>query len=653
MELVYERKIGAGAGGEVWLATDALQRRCAVKFFFAHDPTLKLALAFQHAEALCRIDHRTVVRVYVFEEQPHPERATAEWALIMEYCNGPTLAAFEGVIDRPHAEAILRDLAEAVEAFHAQKRSHGDLYDKNVIVTASGARVFDPYASFSGTGSSGSTRMDDIRSLANLFCQVLARVSGISNTALENAVAQSASAASVEDVRRAFQGLAPSLAPPARRRVHPNEEFTPRDALTSPGAIKRAQSGAMDRTLWSPDGGTLALWSSADLAGQVFLLCDPSHLKIRAGIDFEKEGSFGTTFDRVDFSRGSSLVGLSCGQRLAVLRATDGAPLLAYDWPVLYKQLELSPDGGSVAWASVFGTVAIGATDGSTRRRTQLHMGAASQAVTLAWSPTSERLVVAADGFSLQLWDRSGDVVLQQVPFVDEIHSLAVAWAVDGSCFAVSNGRGALAVRDGESGFWQDGQDLLDGGDGDEGARSLGFSNDFLIVAGPGAFQVWDRKSWRLSLRVAISTLSADSSRVEVSPDARRVAVFGRDQVVVFREGNANGLRFDLSGSTISAVGWRENQLWLVRDSASLVVIEDDNVSEFRVPGLIRHVSLGPSLSIAVNDGIMLWEPTQEDARIARIATSSCIELDVGAAPPEALPVQTSANVRLSVVGPE
>jgi len=215
MELEYDAKIGRGAFADVWLAKDALGRSVAVKFFNDTAPTQAEMNALNHAKALARVNHPAVVRVIALERQCHPESNTDCLAIIMEYVPGSNLSLHKDPLATDLALAIIRDLAMAIEAIHSCGMVHGDLHDGNIMLTASGAKVVDILCTHSlaevGTRTAVRTRDDDMRDLAKLFRQIVAKT-GQDGSRLAEAYYQASTASkSAVEMMSIFADLLASL----------------------------------------------------------------------------------------------------------------------------------------------------------------------------------------------------------------------------------------------------------------------------------------------------------------------------------------------------------------------------------------------------------------------------------------------------------
>jgi Tol biopolymer transport system component len=135
--------IGAGGMGEVYRARDCnLMRDVALKILpelFAHDPE-RLVRFTREANLLATLNHPNIAAIYGFESSDHVP------ALVLEMVDGPTLAdrIDRGAIPTDEALPIARQIAQALEAAHAQGIVHRDLKPANVKVRDDGAvKVLD------------------------------------------------------------------------------------------------------------------------------------------------------------------------------------------------------------------------------------------------------------------------------------------------------------------------------------------------------------------------------------------------------------------------------------------------------------------------------------------------------------------------------
>jgi len=136
-------QIGEGGMGEVYRATDRrLKRDVAIKVLLeavAADAD-RLARFQREAEVLASLNHPGIAHVYGLED------ASGVKALVMELVEGPTLAdrLVEGPIPVAEALPIARQIAEALEAAHAQGVVHRDLKPANIKLRPDGTvKVLD------------------------------------------------------------------------------------------------------------------------------------------------------------------------------------------------------------------------------------------------------------------------------------------------------------------------------------------------------------------------------------------------------------------------------------------------------------------------------------------------------------------------------
>ena len=151
--------LGAGGMGEVFRARDTvLEREVALKFLptdLASDP-LYVARLKREARLLAALNHPKVATIHAFEQSGDTPY------LVLELVEGRTLAQqlADGPLPETEAIGVARQVAEALEAAHAEGIIHRDLKPSNVMLRDDGsvkvldfgiARSVDPFLSRNGT----------------------------------------------------------------------------------------------------------------------------------------------------------------------------------------------------------------------------------------------------------------------------------------------------------------------------------------------------------------------------------------------------------------------------------------------------------------------------------------------------------------------
>ena len=142
----YGEKLGDGAFGTVWEATDELlDRKLAVKFLTSTEEQLDEKALLRQARSLALVAHPNLVVVYGAAWLPHPKTGLVAPAIMMELLDGEPLQSWSAhQHDREAALRVATGLLKGIAAMHAAGLHHGDLHARNVIVLRDGnAKVID------------------------------------------------------------------------------------------------------------------------------------------------------------------------------------------------------------------------------------------------------------------------------------------------------------------------------------------------------------------------------------------------------------------------------------------------------------------------------------------------------------------------------
>lgn len=138
----FERFLGAGGMGEVWLAQQSRPRRAValklVRPEVARNPDWRVRLLHE-AETLAALDHPGIATVHEFVEDGD------RYCIVMKYVEGTTLGAHLRERNPPLEEALrlARRIAEVLDYAHSRPQPivHRDLKPANVMVTREGGVV--------------------------------------------------------------------------------------------------------------------------------------------------------------------------------------------------------------------------------------------------------------------------------------------------------------------------------------------------------------------------------------------------------------------------------------------------------------------------------------------------------------------------------
>ena len=132
---VFQKQIGSGGMGEVWLATDTLlDRPVAIKHTRSvHDPGQK-EIFLSEARMLARLNHPNITAIYdaIFDEQEH------RFHLVMEYVDGEPLSNLIYNRSSPLPLDIMLEVSmgilRALQYAHGRGVVHLDIKPANVII---------------------------------------------------------------------------------------------------------------------------------------------------------------------------------------------------------------------------------------------------------------------------------------------------------------------------------------------------------------------------------------------------------------------------------------------------------------------------------------------------------------------------------------
>jgi serine/threonine-protein kinase len=138
--------LGAGGMGEVYRARDTrLGRTVAIKVLpaeFSGDPNRQLRFR-REAKAISSLNHPNICALYDIGEMG--AEGSKRQYLVMEYLEGETLEerVKRGPLPIDQTVRYALDIAEALDRAHRAQILHRDLKPSNVMITKSGARLFD------------------------------------------------------------------------------------------------------------------------------------------------------------------------------------------------------------------------------------------------------------------------------------------------------------------------------------------------------------------------------------------------------------------------------------------------------------------------------------------------------------------------------
>jgi serine/threonine protein kinase/Tol biopolymer transport system component len=270
--------IGAGGMGEVYRARDTkLNRDVALKVLpdaFALDPD-RLARFKREAQLLASLNHPHIAAIYGFEDSGDVH------ALVLELVEGPTLAdrIAQGPVPLDEAIPIARQVADALEAAHAQGIVHRDLKPANIKLRPDGTvKVLDFGLAKAVDATAGARLQADVSVSPTITSPAMTQLGVILGTAAymspEQAKGQAADKRSdiwafgcvlyeMLTARRAFAGGDVSDTLAAVLRAEPDWAALPSDV---PASIRALLQGCLTKDRRERIG---------DVSTALFLLKDP------------------------------------------------------------------------------------------------------------------------------------------------------------------------------------------------------------------------------------------------------------------------------------------------------------------------------------------------------------------------------------------
>ncbi len=158
-----------GTNGIVFEAYDeSLQRKDAIKIWIPtkHDPRDRRQQALAEVRKVASLNHRNIVQIYTCDELPR-----GLVYAVMEYIDGLTLRDYL-TSQNPHfgkRMSIWREIEDAIKYAHEHQVYHGDLHDKNVLISDPNIKVIDFGTSLFASRKVNS-RLRETRKLVSL-CQ--------------------------------------------------------------------------------------------------------------------------------------------------------------------------------------------------------------------------------------------------------------------------------------------------------------------------------------------------------------------------------------------------------------------------------------------------------------------------------------------------
>ncbi|MFC1975670.1 serine/threonine-protein kinase PknK [Chloroflexota bacterium] len=141
---INQKKLGTGAMGEVWLATDTLLNRpVAIKYFKAQQDTSNQEAILAEARMLASLNHPHITSIYdaIYDEKKN------SFCLVMEYVEGKSLADLIKSWSGPLPLEVTLDVGtgtlQALQYAHEHGVVHRDIKPANVMMHKEGVKLTD------------------------------------------------------------------------------------------------------------------------------------------------------------------------------------------------------------------------------------------------------------------------------------------------------------------------------------------------------------------------------------------------------------------------------------------------------------------------------------------------------------------------------
>ncbi len=138
-----QKKLGSGAMGEVWLATDTLLNRPVAIKYLKSTQSRNKALFLSEAQLLARLNHPHITLIYdaIFDEKHN------DFFLVMEYVEGNSLLDLineqNGPMPLERVLEVTVNILQALQYAHGQGIVHRDIKPANVIMQGNKAKLTD------------------------------------------------------------------------------------------------------------------------------------------------------------------------------------------------------------------------------------------------------------------------------------------------------------------------------------------------------------------------------------------------------------------------------------------------------------------------------------------------------------------------------